>query len=41
MTPPRDAGDRAEANAKLLERSSRGKAAFAKRRENARAKKAS
>ncbi|HXU22972.1 MAG TPA: type I DNA topoisomerase, partial [Tepidiformaceae bacterium] len=41
MTPPRDEATRAEANAKLLERSSRGKAAFAKRRENARVKKAS
>ncbi len=41
MTPPRGQEEREEANIKLLERSLRGKAAFAKRRENARAKKAS
>lgn len=41
MTPPRDEAARKAANAKLLERSARGKAAFAKRRENARVKKAS
>ncbi|MGE5595557.1 MAG: DNA topoisomerase, partial [Hyphomicrobiales bacterium] len=41
MSPVRSSEERAAANAKLLERSARGKAAFAKRRENARAKKAS
>jgi DNA topoisomerase-1 len=41
MTAPRDEATRKEANEKLLERSLRGKASFAKRRESARAKKAS
>ena len=41
MTPPRDETTRHAANLKLLERSARGKAAFAKRRESARVKKAS
>jgi ssDNA-binding Zn-finger/Zn-ribbon topoisomerase 1 len=41
MTPPRPPAEREEANRKLLERSARGKAAFAKRRENARARRAS
>jgi DNA topoisomerase I len=41
MTPARDAQARLAANEKLLERSLRGKAAFAKRRENARTRKAS
>ncbi|MCL6643696.1 MAG: type I DNA topoisomerase [Dehalococcoidia bacterium] len=41
MTPPRSPEIREEANRKLLERSARGKAAFAKRRANAAARKAS
>ncbi len=41
LAPARDAATREAANAKLLERSGRGKAAFAKRRANARARKAS
>ncbi|GIW19070.1 MAG: DNA topoisomerase 1 [Tepidiforma sp.] len=41
MTPPRPPEVREEANRKLLERSARGKAAFAKRRANAAARKAS
>lgn len=41
MAPARTPEERAAANIKLLERSQRGKAAFAKRKENARAKKAS
>ena len=41
MTPPRSPEVREEANRKLLERSARGKAAFAKRRANAAARKAS
>lgn len=42
MTPPRPPAEREAANAKLMERSARGKAAYAKRRENAaRARKAS
>lgn len=41
MTPSRDETTRRAANLKLLERSARGKAAFAKRRESARVKKAS
>ncbi len=42
MSPARALEERAKANARLLERSARGKAAFAKRRENAtRARKAS
>jgi len=41
MTPPRDEEMRRLGNEKLLERSSRGKAAFAKRKENARVRKAS
>jgi len=41
MSPARNPEERAKANAKLLERSARGKAAFAKRQENARAKRAS
>jgi DNA topoisomerase-1 len=40
ITPPRDPAVREEANRKLLERSARGKAAFAKRRANGRARKA-
>jgi DNA topoisomerase-1 len=35
MSPPRDSAERAAANAKLLERSARGKAAFASRRAKA------
>lgn len=41
MAPPRPPEVREEANRKLLERSARGKAAFAKRRANAAARKAS
>jgi DNA topoisomerase I len=41
MSPARDPEERAKANAKLLERSVRGKAAFAKRLDNQRAKRAS
>ena len=41
MSPVRDPEERAKANEKLLERSKRGKAAFAKRKENARTKRAS
>ena len=41
MSPVRSPEDRAKANAKLLERSARGKAAFAKRLENQRARRAS
>lgn len=41
MAPARSPEEREKANAKLLERSARGKAAFAKRRENARARRAS
>jgi ssDNA-binding Zn-finger/Zn-ribbon topoisomerase 1 len=41
MTKPRSAEERATANAKLLERSARGKAAFASRRPKAAGRKAS
>jgi DNA topoisomerase-1 len=40
IAPPRPEDVREEANRKLLERSERGKAAFAKRRANARARRA-
>ncbi|MGH2610397.1 MAG: hypothetical protein ACRDHF_15055, partial [Tepidiformaceae bacterium] len=41
MAPARPVPEREEANRKLLERSARGKAAFAKRRETTRARRAS
>jgi DNA topoisomerase-1 len=41
MPPPRPEAEREAANAKLMERSARGKAAFAKRKTNAAARKAS